>query len=74
MISDRVDKFPPETLEVQSNNTNELTEFDSILKAITGKRPFTKELHDFTLREVESILQSIQGLLKYSSFAIILHT
>ena len=29
-----------ETLEVRSNDTTELTEFDSILKAIQGKLPF----------------------------------
>ena len=69
MISYYVGKFLIETLAVQSNDTTELTGFDLILQAIQGKQPFTKQLQNFSCTEIESILQSMHGVLKYSSFS-----
>ena len=55
-LSDYIGKFFIETLEVQSNDTTEWMEFDSVLNEIQGKLPFAKKLHNFGCSEIENYL------------------
>ena len=55
MLSDCIEKCHIETLEVQSNDTNDSAEFDSVLKAIEGNEVFINELQKFLYCEMDII-------------------